>query len=522
MYSRSYPSVLFGPDITASPHTQNSEPEPDEPEFFGDLNLDQIVGAVIAGRAEYRLAPFFHTLLGSVDAIAYRHEVMRDLRRSDVRGCVTSFADEMRSMRAHLAQSNKLYYAHQRKSWWFDATRIYAGAVRRLVEDLDATSPRSRGLLAFREHVREYAASAAFTRLVDDARTVRGLLGTVSYCMHIAGNRVTVTRYDGETDYGDEVVGTFEKFKRGEVKSYRAKFPHYAEMNHVEAQVLDLVARLYPDVFAAMDRYRERHRDYLAPSVAAFDREIQFYLAYLEHIERLEAAGLAFCFPEVSDGSKEVFARDTFDLALADKLVIEEKPIVGNDLHLADPERIFVVSGPNQGGKTTFARAFGQLHYLARLGLPVPGSSARTFLFDRMFSHFERGENLRDLHGKLQDDLVRIHAILQAATPRSVLVINEIFNSTALDDAVWLGTKVLERVIRLDLLCVCVTFLDELASLGASTVSMASTVDPDDPAIRTYKVERRPADGLAYALAVAEKHRLTYDTLRERVGGGAS
>lgn len=512
-----YPSVLFGPESRS-----NSHPEPDEPEFFGDLHLDQIVGAVIAGRKEYRLAPFFHTPLGSVDAIAYRHEVMVDLRRAEVRCCVTSFADEMRSMRAHLIQSDKLYYAHQKKGWWFDASRIYAGAVRRLVADLDGVSPRSRGLLAFREHLRGYASSAAFTGLVDDARKVQELLDTVTYCVHIAGNRVTVTRYEDEVDYGDEVVATFEKFKRGEVKSYRAKFSHYADMNHVEAQVLDLVARLYPEAFAAMDRYRERHRDHLDPSVAAFDREMQFYLAYLEHMERLERAGLAFCFPEVSDGSKEVFARETFDLALADKLTIEKKPVVRNDFHLAGPERIFVVSGPNQGGKTTFARTFGQLHYLARLGLPVPGSSARTFLFDRMFSHFERGENLRDLHGKLQDDLLRIHAILDGATPRGIVIINEIFNSTALDDAIWLGTKVLERVIELDLLCVCVTFIDELASLGASTVSVASTVDPDDPAIRTYKVERKPADGLAYALAVAEKYRLTYDKLVERVAGGAS
>ena len=179
-----------------------------------------------------------------------------------------------------------------------------------------------------------------------------------------------------------------------------------------------------------------------------------------------------------------------------------------------------MVTGPNQGGKTTFARTFGQLHHLAAVGCPVPGSHARLVLPDRLFTHFEREEDLAAMTGKLEDDLIRIGDILGAATGRSIIILNETFASTTLHDARFLGTKLLTKVMRLGALCVYVTFVDELAALGEQVVSMMSTIVPDNPAERTYKVVRKPADGLAYAMALAEKYDLTYPRLRDRLGTG--
>jgi hypothetical protein len=94
---------------------------------------------------------------------------------------------------------------------------------------------------------------------------------------------------------------------------------------------------------------------------------------------------------------------------------------------------------------------------------------------------------------------------------------NETFSSTALQDARFLGRKVLERMIGLDMLGVYVTFIDELSRLGPQTVSAVSTVVPGRPAERTFKIMRRRADGRAHARSIAEKHRLTFEEIKARV-----
>lgn len=488
------------------------------PEFFADLNCDQIVASITAGREEYNLQPFFHACLHRIDAIRYRHEVMQDLENPDLHGAVIEFAQGLSDVREHLTRVRKLHYKEQRQAWFVDAVEIYCRDVSTLAHALSRPQLRSRGFVRFRDYVLGYAESPHLNSLSAGARALKAELSAVRYCVQIRGSGFTVRRYEQEADYSAEVEATFEKFKQGAVRDYLVKFNSGPEMNHVEAKILEFVAKLHPKLFGALDRFCTDRAVFIDSTIAAFDREVQFYVAYLDYIAPLRRAGLKFCYPGISDRGKEVYDYEGFDVALAHKRIGAGGTIVCNDFRLGGTERILVVSGPNQGGKTTFARAFGQIHYLASIGCPVAGAEAQLFLFDGLFTHFEREEKVENLRGKLEDDLLRIQGLLAKATTNSIIILNEVFTATTVNDECFLSKKVMEKIVALDALCVWVTFVDELASFGPQTVSMVSTVVPENPALRTFKILRRPADGLAYALAIAQKYGLTYHSILERLG----
>ena len=481
---------------------------------LGDLGLSQLVDGLTKGREAWELAPLFLTRVTSVTTVRYRQAIFRDLddeRTSDV---VVGFCHSMRRYREVLGRIGERRHPPQQGAWFLEAAEIYCRSLRELSGQLETLELESAGLRRWRDFVGGLTTSPEFSGLARDAAAVREQLDQVRYLVEVVGARVTVRRYLGEADYGEELRTMFARFQQGEARRhlFQLRVPHGLSL--VEERILELVARLFPEPFAELQRFWSGHRGFADPTVLAVERELQFYLSYREFIEPLRRAGLEFCYPEVEvdPGSERVSGG--FDLGLAARLAQQGQQVVPNDFELAGEERLLVVSGPNQGGKTTLARTFGQVHHLAGLGCPVPGREAHLLLCDKLLTHFERQERLEDLRGRLEDDLARVEQILARASPRSVVILNETFGSASLEDGRRLGRALVERLIARGVRGVYVTFIEELASLNQATVSMVSQVDPRDPAQRTFRVVRQRADGLAYAMALAERHGLTYAQLK--------
>jgi DNA mismatch repair protein MutS len=508
-----FASILFPPGFV-----RESADHREQPACFVDLNLDQVIATIVTKHDAEVLRPIFYTTYRSEAIVRYRQAVFAELERPEVFRAFPPFRDAMRTVRANLSYAEKISYKRHRHMVILRAINCYCEAIDVLLRRLRSLTLRSAGLRNLQSYLVDYVSSPSFLELAIDAQNLRDMLSKICYSMLFRGDSITVRKYAFEPDYAVTILKRFAKFRQTDFTPHASQHPKDDfSLNHIEEGILQFVGLLFPTQFGVLENYVDRHFDFFDDAIETFDREIGFFLSYLTFIEPLRESGLSFCHPEVSASDKNTQVCASFDLALAAKLVREKHAVVCNDFFLLGAERLIVLSGPNQGGKTTFARMFGQLHFLAGLGCPVPGKHARLFLADKILTHFEREETITNLRGKLEDELIRLHQSCLDMTPNTIIILNEIFNSTSSDDQVLLSTKVLQRILAVDPIGVCVTFIDALSTLSEKTISMMSTVARDDPSRRTFVIVRKPADGLAYALSLAELRGVTYEKLRGRV-----
>lgn len=490
----------------------------EEPDCFRDLNLDQVFAPILKKEEKYDLGLYFYTPLHSRSAVLYRQDVLKDLEKKPAYEAFQEFSGEIYALGRYMETCRE--DAESRDPWkdnYLNEGRIlqfaerYCRAVEQLLEKTGCRRPESAGLTGFLDFLQAYAASENYQKMSGQVRNLRSRFSALRYCMMIHNGTIRVKKYEGEEDLSRQVVRLFEKFRQGDVEDYRQKFSDEPHANHVEAGVLSCLSRIFPEEFRDLDRFCREFLNFIHPVISRFSREIRFYLSWLNYISEMEEYGLPACCPAFPERKDSCRAEGFYDLALARKI---GAGTVTNSFLMTGPERIIVVTGPNQGGKTTFARAVGQLFYLGSLGLSVPGSRAELFLPDHILTHFEREEDLSTLNGKLEDELERLRTLLEKAGKDSVIIINEIFSSTTLRDAELLGKHMMDTLAARGALCVVVTFLDELAEHGKETVSMMSLMQEGR---RTFRIARKPPDGLAYAQQAAERYGLTYEKLRGRI-----
>lgn len=511
---------MFQSILYESPQDIPANEVPQTMDCLKDLNLDQIFTSIIKSTNTFDLSQVLYRPLTSASAVIYRQEIMRDFDTAETYELFLEFSRRLHALEQDMAavtDPNGFNYDDATKSRCLEYADRYRDSVSKVGSEAEKLPIHSRGLRSFLGYLSDYCHSTGFQTMCDEIDHLKSGFAAIHFCIRIKNGTIYVRPYEGQDDLNPSIAALFSRFQQKDMEPQRREHPQAYTAHHIDAAILSLLSHWHKELFAELDRFVQKHLYFLDDVIVRFSKEVHFYLSWHHYIAPLQQSRLPFCYPQICDDTAQLHCTDGFDLALAKVLSFKGQTPVTNDFCLKAPEQMIVVTGPNQGGKTTFARAFGQLFYLASLGCSVPGSSAAVYLPDRIYTHFSREEDLSTLNGKLQDDLLRLHDILVHAGERSLLIINEIFSSTTLQDALFLGRRMVEKIIHLGCPAVCVTFLDELASYDEHTVSMMSTVNKTDPTIRTYKVIRKSADGLAYAAHIAQKYHLTYQDLSRRL-----
>lgn len=268
-------------------------------------------------------------------------------------------------------------------------------------------------------------------------------------------------------------------------------------------------------------------------------QELGFYLGAVKLIRRMTEADLPMCKPElVAREERLCDIEENFNLNLALRLLDEEEcqnareRIVTNRVSFGSQGRVIVLTGPNQGGKTTYIQAIGLTHILAQAGLYVPGTTARLSPVDSVYTHFPIEEHFEQGIGRLGDEVKRLHAILTQATRHSLILLNESFSSTSPTESLYLALDI-ARILRLmGVRAIFSTHLHELAarvddvnaersgdnrilSMVASWMSDRENHETmtDGGLTRTYKVVPSPPMRSSHARELARQYGVSFEQL---------
>ena len=252
--------------------------------------------------------------------------------------------------------------------------------------------------------------------------------------------------------------------------------------------------------------------------------EIEFVTKATELLMRLKERGCPLCHPVIKPMSEKAFdAKGLCNPIVAMKL---DAPVVPNDFKFDEDGMIYVLTGPNRGGKSVITCAVGIAFVMAQLGLPVCADSCVISPCDEIFTHFPTGSEDTIDKGRLGEECSRLSAIFEEVTEDSLVLCDESLSSTGSFEAAYIASEVLQGFSMARCRGIFSTHLHDLAasvdSINASCVpnggvKIDNLVAAIEKGSRSFKILREKPDGKSYARDIAEKYGLSLDKIMTKI-----
>lgn len=200
--------------------------------------------------------------------------------------------------------------------------------------------------------------------------------------------------------------------------------------------------------------------DHVLGFFVQLQRELAFYLGCSHLIAALAERGQEVCWPQPLP--KDQLALDFRDLRPLGLCLAMPEGVVGNDLG-ADDKGLILVTGANQGGKSTFLKSLGVAQLLMQCGMCVPAQAFRANLVSSVYTHFIREEDKALEHGKLDEELQRLSEMIDNLGPHALVLFNESFAATNDREGSALAHDIVCALCESQIKVVFVTHLEALA-----------------------------------------------------------
>ena len=188
---------------------------------------------------------------------------------------------------------------------------------------------------------------------------------------------------------------------------------------------------------------------------------------------------------------------------------------------------IYVLTGPNRGGKSVITCAIGLCQVMLQLGMYLPAASCEISPADGIYTHFPTGADDTIDKGRLGEECARLGEIFDAVTGDSLVLLDESLSSTGSYEASYIAAEVLAGLSQVGCRCLFSTHLHELAAEvdrinAQSAASGGVRIDTlvagiEGEGKRSFIISRAKPDGRSYARDIAERYGLTYDKIMEKI-----
>ena len=228
--------------------------------------------------------------------------------------------------------------------------------------------------------------------------------------------------------------------------------------------------------------------------------------------------------PEIRPSAEKVFEAK----ALANPVIAVRTgaSVVPNDFSFDDKGMIYIITGPNRGGKSVITCAVGHAFAMAQMGLPVCAEKAILSPCDKILTHFPGDSADTVDKGRLGEECARLGSIFDEITENSLVLLDESLSSTSAFEGSYIASEILCGFSIARCRVVFSTHLHDLAaSIGEINrkctemggVMLDSLVAEVKDGERSFKIVRKTPDGKSYASDIAAKYGLSFDKINEKI-----